>query len=50
MNITIHAKVEEETKEAAQEFAKSIGLSLSGLINSYLIQVAVTGRVIFSVQ
>ena len=45
MNTVISVKVNKETKEAAQEVAKSMGLNLSSLINSYLIQVVATRRV-----
>ena len=45
MNTVISVKIDKETKEAAQELAKSMGLSLSTLINSYLKQVIVTRRV-----
>ena len=45
MNTVIRVKVNKETKEAAQEVAKSMGLNLSSLINSYLIQVVATRRV-----
>jgi addiction module RelB/DinJ family antitoxin len=45
MNTVISVKVNKATKEAAQEVAKSMGLNLSSLINSYLIQVVATRRV-----
>lgn len=45
MNTVISVKVNKKTKEAAQEVAKSMGLNLSSLINSYLIQVVATRRV-----
>jgi addiction module RelB/DinJ family antitoxin len=45
MNTVISVKVDKATKEAAQEVAKSMGLNLSSLINSYLIQVVATRRV-----
>lgn len=41
----ISVKTEKATKEAAQEVAKSMGLNLSVLINSYLLQVIATRRV-----
>lgn len=45
MHKVISVKVDEDTKAAAQEVAKSMGLSLSTLINAYLKQVVVTRRV-----
>jgi addiction module RelB/DinJ family antitoxin len=45
MNTVISVKVDKKTKEAAQEVAKSMGLNLSSLINSYLIQVIHSRRV-----
>ena len=45
MNTVISVKVDKKTKEAAQEVAKSMGLNLSSLINSYLIQVVHSRRV-----
>jgi DNA-damage-inducible protein J len=45
MNKVISVKVDEKTKEAAREVAKSMGISLSTLINAYLKQVVVTRRV-----
>ena len=46
MNTTvISVKVDKETKEAAQKLARSTGLSLSALINSYLKQVVATRRI-----
>jgi addiction module RelB/DinJ family antitoxin len=45
MNTVISVKVDKKTKEAAQEVAKSMGLTLSTLINSYLIQVVHSRRV-----
>lgn len=41
----ISVKTDMETKEAAQEIAKSLGLNLSTLVNSYLKQVIYTRRV-----
>jgi len=41
----ISVKTDKATKEAAQEVAKSMGLNLSVLINSYLLQVIATRRV-----
>ena len=45
MNTVISVKVDKATKEAAQEVAKSMGLTLSTLVNAYLKQVVVTRRV-----
>ena len=47
MKTTINVRVNKELKKATQELAESVGVSVSELINSYLIQVAVTGRVDF---
>ncbi len=41
----ISVKTDKVTKEAAQEVAKSMGLNLSTLLNSYLKQVIYTRRV-----
>lgn len=41
----ISVKVDQEIKEEAQKLAKSLGLTLSSLVNSYLRQVVVTRRV-----
>ena len=46
MNTTvISVKVDKEVKNNAQEIAKSMGISLSTLVNSYLRQVVATRRV-----
>jgi antitoxin component of RelBE/YafQ-DinJ toxin-antitoxin module len=45
MKTVISVKLEEEIKAAAQEVAKSAGLTLSALIGAYLIQVAATRRI-----
>jgi len=45
MNKVISVKVDAETKAAAQEIAKSVGLNLSALVNSYLKQVVATRRI-----
>lgn len=45
MNTVISVKIDKETKEAAQAVAKSAGLSLSTLVNSYLRQVVATRRI-----
>ena len=41
----ISIKVDVETKEAAQEVARSAGLTLSALVNSYLKQIIATRRI-----
>jgi addiction module RelB/DinJ family antitoxin len=41
----ISVKLDRSVKEAAQEVAKSAGLTLSTLVNTYLRQVAVTRRI-----
>ncbi len=45
MNTVISVKTDKATKAAAQEVAKSMGLNLSTLVNSYLLQVIATRRV-----
>ncbi len=45
MKTTISVKVDEDTKLAAQAIAKSTGLTLSALVNTYLRQVAATRRI-----
>jgi addiction module RelB/DinJ family antitoxin len=45
MNTVISVKTDKETKQEAQEVAKSAGLTLSALINSYLRQVVATRRI-----
>ncbi|HMA77663.1 MAG TPA: DUF6364 family protein [Candidatus Paceibacterota bacterium] len=45
MNTVLSIKTDKETKAAAQEVAKSMGLTLSALVNSYLKQVVATRRV-----
>lgn len=45
MQTVISVKVDKDVKEAAQAVAKSTGLSLSSLINSYLRQVVATRRI-----
>jgi addiction module RelB/DinJ family antitoxin len=48
MNTTvISVKVDKETKAAAQEVAKAMGIPLSTLINAYLKKVVVTRRAEF---
>jgi addiction module RelB/DinJ family antitoxin len=45
MNTVISVKLDSDVKQSAQEVAKSAGLTLSALINSYLRQVAATRRI-----
>jgi DNA-damage-inducible protein J len=45
MNTVISVKIDKEIKEQAQEIAKSIGIPLSTLINSYLRQLIATRRI-----
>jgi len=45
MNTVISVKIDKEVKESAQAVAKSAGLSLSALVNSYLRQVVATRRI-----
>lgn len=45
MNTVISVKVDTEVKAAAHEVAKSAGLTLSALVNSYLRQIAATRRI-----
>lgn len=45
MKTTISISVDKTAKDAAQAIAKSTGLTLSALINSYLLQVAATRRI-----
>jgi addiction module RelB/DinJ family antitoxin len=45
MNTVISVKTDKAVKEAAQEVAKSAGLSLSTLVNAYLRQIAATRRI-----
>ncbi|MDO4712793.1 MAG: DUF6364 family protein [Candidatus Saccharibacteria bacterium] len=45
MNVTTSIKLDADVKRQAQEVAKSAGLTLSGLINSYLTQVVATRRI-----
>lgn len=46
MNTTvISVKIDKDVKASAQEVAKSAGLTLSTLVNSYLRQVAATRRI-----
>jgi len=45
MNKVLTVKVDEDVKKSAQEVAKSAGLTLSALVNSYLRQVSATRRI-----
>ncbi|MBP9761666.1 type II toxin-antitoxin system RelB/DinJ family antitoxin [Candidatus Saccharibacteria bacterium] len=45
MSTVISVKLDSDVKQSAQEVAKSAGLTLSALINSYLRQVAATRRI-----
>lgn len=45
MRITISVSVDEKAKQEAQAIAKSAGLTLSTLINAYLLQVATTRQI-----
>jgi len=45
MNTVISVKVDKDVKESAQAVAKSAGLTLSTLVNSYLRQVVATRRI-----
>ncbi len=45
MNTVISVRIEKSVKESAQEVAKSVGLSLSSLINTYLRQVSMTRHI-----
>lgn len=47
MKTVMSVKVDEDVKRSAQEVAKSVGLSLSGLVNAYLRQLAATRRIEF---
>ena len=45
MNTVISVKVDKDVKDAAAEVAKSVGLTLSALVNSYLRHVVATRRI-----
>lgn len=45
MKTTISVSVDKSTKESAQAVAKSAGLTLSTLVNTYLLRVAATRRI-----
>ena len=45
MHTVISVKVDQEVKDAAAELAKSVGLTLSALINSYLRHLVATRRI-----
>ncbi|HLC91971.1 MAG TPA: hypothetical protein VJC09_02880 [Candidatus Saccharimonadales bacterium] len=48
MKTVISVKTDKETKEQAQAVAMSIGIPLSTLINAYLKDLVITGRVEFT--
>ena len=45
MKTVISVKIDEDVKESAQEVAKSAGLTLSALINSYLRHISATRHI-----
>jgi len=45
MNTVISVRTDKNVKNAASEVAKSAGISLSSLINSYLLQIIATRRI-----
>lgn len=45
MRTVISVRVDKDVKEAAQEVAKSAGLTLGTLVNSYLKQIVATRRI-----
>lgn len=45
MQTVISVKVDKDVKESAHEVARSAGLTLSALVNSYLRQIAATRRI-----
>lgn len=45
MKTVISVKVDDDVKASAQAIAKSAGISLSSLINSYLRQISATRRI-----
>lgn len=45
MKTTISVSVDKSAKESAQAIAKSAGLTLSTLINAYLLQISATRRI-----
>ena len=45
MNTAISIRTDLEVKNAAQQIAQSVGISLSALINSYLRQIIATRRI-----
>ena len=47
--IVISVKVDREVKDSAQGVAKSVGLTLSSLVNAYLRQIVATRRIEFFV-
>ena len=47
MNTVISIRTDKDIKDAAQEVAKSVGISLSALVNAYLRQIVATRRIEF---
>ena len=47
MKTVMSVKIDQDVKESAQEVAKSVGLTVSALVNAYLRQIAVTRRIEF---
>ena len=45
MNTVISVRIDKDIKQAAQQVAKSVGISLSTMINAYLRQVITTRRI-----
>lgn len=45
MNTVISVKIDKDVKAEAQEVARSAGLTLSALVNSYLREIAATRRI-----
>ena len=45
MNTVISVRVDKQVKESAQEVARSAGLTLGALVNSYLRQIVATRRI-----
>jgi len=45
MNTVISVKIDKRVKASAQEVARSVGLTLSTLVNAYLRQVVATRRI-----
>ena len=45
MNTVISIRTDQNIKNAAQQVAKSVGISLSAMVNAYLRQVVATRRI-----